>query len=135
LAADLNRADLNKIVERVPRAIMVIGLAGAGLAGIYGGFAYFIAFLVGAVAAYFNFRLIERLVKTLVQMLAETHVKRPKLHGFKLFLQLALFVTGVFVILHFSGLNLTAALFGFLVCPAAVLLESIYYLLITYGHS
>ncbi|HEY3826453.1 MAG TPA: hypothetical protein VGL82_17935 [Bryobacteraceae bacterium] len=126
--------DLNQIVERVPRVIVVLGLAGTIVATGYGGVAWSIAFLFGAAGAYFNFRLIERLVKTLVQTMIGKHLKRPKLHGFKLFLQLALFVTGVFVILRFYQFNLTAALLGFLVCPAAVLLESIYYLLITYGH-
>lgn len=128
-------ADLNQVIERVPRLILVLGLAGAGVAAMYRGPGYGIAFLVGVVAAYWNFRLIERLVKTLMQMLIETPVKRPRLHGFKLFLQLALFVAGLFVILRFSGFNVTAALYGFLVCPAAVLVQSIYYLLTIYGHS
>jgi hypothetical protein len=52
-----------------------------------------------------------------------------------LFLQLALFVLGAFVIIRFSGFNIVVALYGFLVCPAAVMLEAIYYLLLTYGHS
>jgi hypothetical protein len=127
--------DLSLIVARVPRAIVVLGVIGAGAAALYGGLPYALAFLIGAAAAYLNFRFIERLVGVLVRTVVEKPVKHPKLWGLKVFIQLALFILGVFVILHFSGFNLDVALFGFLVCPAAVLLESIYYLLITYGHS
>lgn len=128
-------ADLGQVVARVPRLIIALGIVGTCVAGILKGPAWSMAFLIGAAAAYFNFRLIERLVTTLVQMVLSQPVKRPKLHGFKVFIQLAIFVVGLFVILRFSGFNLAAAFFGFLVCPAAVLLESIYFLLITYGHS
>lgn len=129
------RRDLNQIVDRVPRAIIGLSVLGVFAGVFYSGAAWSAAFLVGAIAAYWNFRLIERLVKALVGTMIEKPVKRPKLHGFRLFAQLGLFVAGLFVILRFSGLNLIAAMAGFLVCPAAVMLESIYYLLITYGHS
>ena len=59
---------------------------------------------------------------------------RPKRRGVRLFIQFALFVLGAFVILRLSGFNVVAALCGFLVCPAAVMLE-ILYELFTYGHS
>lgn len=127
--------DLSRIVERVPRTILGLGVLGVCAGLFFRGPAWAAAFLVGAIAAYWNFRLVERMVKALVQLTVEKPVKRPNLHGFRLFAQLALFVAGLFVILRFSGLNLTAAMLGFLVCPAAVMLESIYYLLITYGHS
>ena len=47
---------------------------------------------------------------------------------------LILVVLGAFVILKYSGFNLVAAFFGFLVCPAAAIAELVYELL-TYGHS
>lgn len=119
---------------RVPFLIGVLGVIGAGLAGYFGGIPYATAFLVGAAAAYFNFRLIERFVKRLMGGLAAAR-KPPKAAGFRLFLQLALFLAGAFVILRFTGFNIVVALYGFLVCPAAVMLEAIYYLLLTYGHS
>jgi hypothetical protein len=119
----------------MPRAIIGLGVLGVCAGIFYRGPAWAAAFLVGTIAAYWNFRLVERMVKALVQMMVEKSVKRPKLHGFRLFSQLGLFVAGLFVILRFSGLNLTAGMLGFLVCPAAVMLESIYFLFITYGHS
>jgi hypothetical protein len=127
-------ADLDEAVARVPLLIALLGLAGSGVAWHFGGLPYASAFLAGAVAAYFNFRLIERFVKRLLRGLAASPEKPPKAAGFRLFLQLALFVAGAFVIIRFSGFNFVVALYGFFVCPAAVMLEAIFYLL-TYGHS
>jgi len=128
-------ADLNAVIARVPRLIAILGVLGAVTAGRLGGLPYALAFLIGAVAAYFNFRLIERFVNRLVQTMVGSPGKRPRLAGLRLFIQLALFVVGAFVILRYSGVNLVVAFCGFLVCPAAVTLESIYYLFTYYGHS
>ena len=128
-------ADLNDAIARVPFVIVVLGLIGSGVAWRFGGLPYASAFLVGALAAYFNFRLIEGFVKRLMRALTANPQKPPRAAPFRLFLQLALFVGGAFVILRFTGFNLTVALYGFLVCPAAVMLEAIYYLILTYGHS
>jgi len=128
-------ADLNQAMVRVPLLIAVLGLIGSGVAWHFGGLPWAGAFLVGAVAAYLNFRLIERFVNRLLRALAAEPRKPPQAAGFMLFLQLSLFVLAAFVILRFSGMNIMVALYGFLVCPAAVMLEAIYYLLIAYGHS
>ena len=128
-------ADLDQAMVRVPLLIAVFGLIGAGVAWHFGGLPYASSFMLGAVAAYLNFRLIERFVSRLLRALSAEPRKRPRAAGFRLFLQLALFVLAAFVILRFSGMNVMVALYGFLVCPAAVMLEAIYYLLLTYGHS
>lgn len=128
-------ADLDQAIVRVPLLIAVLGLIGSGVSWHFGGLPDASAFLVGAVAAYLNFRLIERFVSRLLGALAAEPRKPPKAAGLRLFLQLALFVLVAFVILRFSGMNIVVALYGFLVCPAAVMLESLYYLLLTYGHS
>jgi hypothetical protein len=127
-------ADLDQAVARVPLLIAALGLVGSAVAWYSWGIASATAFLVGAVAAYLNFRLIERFVNRLLRAVASHPLKPPRRAGIALFLQLALFILGAFVIIHFSGLNIAAVLYGFLVCPAAVMLEAIYYLL-TYGHS
>jgi hypothetical protein len=128
-------ADLSGVIARVPRLIVILGILGSVAAGRMGGWPYALAFFIGAVAAYFNFRLIERFVNRLVQTMVGTPGKRPRAAGLILFIQLALFVVGAFVILRYSGVNLVVAFCGFLVCPAAVMLESIYYLIAYYGHS
>jgi hypothetical protein len=126
--------DLDQAVARVPLLIAVLGLIGSAVTWYLWGIALATAFLVGAFAAYLNFRLIERFVNRLLRAVASHPSKPPRRAGTKLFLQLALFILGTFVIIRFSRLNVAAVLYGFLVCPAAVMLEAIYYLL-TYGHS
>lgn len=121
--------DLDRAIVRIPTLIAVLGLAGSGVALYLAGPAYAVAFLVGAVAAYFNFRLIRRFVIRLLESLAAQPRKPPGAAGYRLFLQLVLFLAGAFVILRFTGFNVVAALYGFLVCPAAAMLEAIYYLL------
>ncbi len=128
-------ADLDRAMQRVPLLIAVLGLIGSAVAWRYGGLAAAVAFLIGAVAAYFNFRLIERFVARLVGSFAANPAKRPKFAGLRLFLQLALFLALAFVILRFTGFSIVVALYGFFVCPAAVMIEAIYYLILTYGHS
>jgi hypothetical protein len=127
--------DLHRALQRVPLLIALFGLIGSAVAWRYGGFSGAVAFLVGAVAAFFNFRLIERFVARLVGAMAENPAKRPRFAGLRLFLQLALFLAGTFVILRFTGFSMVVAVYGFLVCPAAVMIEAIYYLILTYGHT
>jgi hypothetical protein len=128
-------ADLDRALQRVPLLIAVLGLMGGGIAWHFGGISYSIAFITGAAAAYFNFRLIERFVVRLVGGMAENPAKRPRFAGFRIFLQLVLFLTVAFVILRFTGFSIVVAVYGFLVCPAAVMIEAIWYLILTYGHS
>jgi hypothetical protein len=126
-------ADLDRSLERVPFLIAALGLAGAAGSWHYGGLAYAVAFLIGAAAAYFNFRLIERFVVRLLGAMSENPAKRPKFAGLRLFVQLVLFLALAFVILRFTGFSMVVALYGFFVCPAAVMIEAIYYLITYYG--
>lgn len=121
-------------IARVPKLIAVLGLVGTGVAGQMGGWVYAAAFLVGAGAAYFNFKLIERAVDRLGRLAGAGATKPAKASGMMMFIQFTAFAIGAFVILRLSGFNLTVALCGFLVCPAAVLLE-IFYELLTYEHT
>lgn len=126
--------DFDRGIARVPKMIAVLGVAGTGVAGRMGGLPYAAAFLAGAGAAYFNFRVIERAVDRLGNLAGAPSAKTPKTSGVVMFIQFAVFVIGAFVILRLSGFNVAVALCGFLVCPAAVLIE-ICYELLTYEHS
>ena len=126
--------DPDRGLARVPKVIAVLGLVGTGVAGRIGGMPYAGAFLVGAAAAYLNFRLLERFVNRLLGGLVAEPARTPRAPGFRLFLQFALLVLGASVILRLSGFNLVVALVGFLVCPAAVMVEMLYQLF-SYGHS
>jgi hypothetical protein len=121
-------------IARVPRIIAALGLVGTGVAGWLGGLAWALAFPVGAGAAYFNFRLIERAVDRLGRLATAEPSKPRRASGVWMFIQFAVFVLAAFVILRVSGFNIRVAMCGFLVCPAAVMIE-ICYELITYEHS
>lgn len=132
--------DPERQIARLPRLIAILGTVGTGVSGLFGGFGYAGAFFIGAGAAYFNFKLVERVVTGLTQRVAESAkasageaVKAPKMFGIRMAIQFGLFVLGAFVILRFTGFNVVLALLGFFVCPAAVMLEILYEL--TYGHS
>ena len=114
--------------------IGILGLLGSGVAWRVAGVSSAGAFLIGAAAAYFNFRLLEGFVNRLGRLALAEPGKPPKVSGIRLFIQFALCVGGGFVILRLSGFNVVAALCGFLVCPAAVMLEMLFQIL-TYGHS
>jgi hypothetical protein len=130
--------DFDKGIVRIPGLIALLGAVGTAAAGWMGGLADAGAFFIGAGAAYFNFRLLERFVNRLGELAAQaakSALPKPvKASGVRVFIQFGLLVLGVFVILRISGFNLVVALYGFLVCPAAVMIE-IFYELLTYEHS
>ena len=53
--SQVNAADLDRAIARIPRWIIVLGLLGTGFAGRMGGAPYAGPFLVGAAAAWLNF--------------------------------------------------------------------------------
>jgi ATP synthase I chain len=124
--------DIDRAIARIPKWIVAIGILGTGLAGILGGLPYLGSFCAGAAAALLNFWLIERFVNRLGA--AAMSGTRPSRTGFRMFIRFLFIALGAFVILKFTGINPVVALCGFLVCPAAVILEIIYELII-YGHS
>jgi len=93
-----------------------------------------LGFLLGAAGAWVNLRVLERFVDKMGAAAMAEQRTVGKGSGVWLFLQFLGLVIGAFVILKVSGLNIVAALCGFLVLPAAVLLEIVYELL-TYGHA
>lgn len=121
-------------IARLPRWILLLAVVGTAGAGFYGGAPVGGGFLLGAVAAFFNFRLIERSVNRLSRLASAEPERAAKARGTGVFIQFAGLLTGSVVILNYSGFSMAAAFFGFLVCPAAVVLE-ILYELIKYGYS
>ncbi len=118
-------------IARLPRWILGLSAAGAAAAGPFFGLEAAGGFLLGAIGAYFNFRLIERAVNRVAR---DATGGAGRKRGNWLLVQFAGLVLGAFVIIRYSGFNLTAAFTGFLVCPVAVILEIVYELL-NYDHS
>ena len=116
-------------IARLPR--WILGMAALGTIGLASFCKLAVAggFLFGSILAYVNFRLVERAVNR-IAALAQTGGGRRSW----LFVQFIGFVLAAFVIIKYSGFSMVAAFFGFLVCPAAVILEIVYEL-VTYEHS
>jgi hypothetical protein len=127
-------ADYERALARLPNWMALLGVVGAAFAARYAGLSGAVGFLLGACAAWLNLRLIERGVNRIVRLVAAEPGTVHSGSGVRIFVQFVVFATLAFVILKFTGFNLMAALLGFLVCPAAAILEIVYELF-TYGHS
>jgi len=126
--------DFESAIARVPR--WMLGLSAAGTVGTmaFGGINIAGGFMLGSLAAYLNFKVIERAVNGLARRSGSGEKNSGSGTGTWVFIQFTGLLLGAFVILKSSGFNLAAAFWGFLVCPAGVVLEIIYEL-ITYDHS
>ncbi len=130
----MTAVDYERALRRLPNWMAALGVIGIGVAFRLSGISGAAGFLLGAMAAWLNLRLIERGVDRLIRMVAAEPGKARTGGGVRIFAQFAIFAAIGFVILRFTGFNLMAALLGFLVCPAAALVEIVYELF-TYGHS
>jgi hypothetical protein len=130
----MTTADYERALARLPNWMLALAVIGIPVAGRHAGLSGAAGFLIGAVAAWLNLKLIERGVNRIVRLTAAEPGKIRAGSGIGIFAQFVVFATLAFVILRFTGFNLMAALLGFLVCPAAAVIEIVYELL-TYGHS
>ncbi len=130
----MTTADYERAIARLPNWMAVLGVIGTGLAAHYAGLSGAAGFLLGSVAAWLNLRMIERGVNRIVRVTTAEPGTVSTGTGVGIFIQFVIFATIAFVILRFTGFNLMAAMLGFLVCPAAAILEMVYELF-TYGHS
>jgi hypothetical protein len=113
-------------LARLPRWLLALAILGTAVAGSFKGLSAAGGFLVGAIAAWFNLRLIERSVDRFLRLAAANPARRPRAG---VFLKFAGLLLAAFVIIRYSGFSMGAALTGFMVCPAAVVLEIVYELM------
>ena len=124
--------EFDAAVARLPLWMLGLTVTGTLAAASFRGLSAAGGFLMGALAAYSNFRLIERAANRI----AGKEARKPRRGtGVWVLIQFAALVFGAFVIIRYSGFNMAAAFFGFFVCPAAVVLEIIYELVIYESHS
>lgn len=125
--------DYERALARLPKWMFGLSLIGAIIAFRYAGLTGAAGFLLGAIAAWFNLRLVEKGVSRLVRLVAAEPGKGRASSGIRMYIQFAVFAALAFVILRFTGFNVKAALLGFLVCPAAAVVE-IGYELFNFSH-
>ncbi len=159
-------AQFERAIARLPRWILLLGAVGTAVAMGFRGVNAAGGFLAGSIAAYLNFRIVERAANRVARMAgpeaqgppdatpnaggarpssrvpaattcagsSKEGAKPGRGTGIWLLIRFGLLVAGAVVIIEYSGFNLAAAFCGFLVCPAAVVLEIVYEL-IAYDHS
>lgn len=126
--------DFEHAIERLPRWILGLAVAGTVVTLVRFGVGPAAAFLVGALAAWFNYRIIEKASRRIEDLARNEPTPPGRGAGVFVFIQFAGLALGAIVILKFSGFSLAAAFCGFMVCPAAVIAEIVYELF-RYGHS
>lgn len=110
-------------IARLSQWLLGLAVAGAMIAGSFFGLPAAGGFLIGALAAWFNLKLIERAVDRLARQVMENPAKKRRAG---VLLKFGALVLAAFVMISYSGFSMVAALLGFLVCPAAVILEMLY---------
>lgn len=118
--------DSTAALDRIPRWMLLLTCLAVPVVFWRVGMGFAWSFAAGALLGYVNFRIIRRAVEKL------TGTATGKT-GTWLFIQFAALVLAAFGILLLSGMNVTSALFGFLVCQAAAVAELLYELT-QYGH-
>ncbi len=112
----------DRVVRRIGRIILILGLVGAIGAAVLKGIPSGFAFLIGAAVSFASFSGWRRVADALGPD------PRPRKPAFFVFRLLAL-VAVAWVIIKFLGLNVAAAALGLLVSGAAVVLEIVYELI------
>ncbi|HEX3875956.1 MAG TPA: ATP synthase subunit I [Bryobacteraceae bacterium] len=113
MAADI----FERTVARVTRTMLYVGFAGAVVAFAWKGWRTGLGFLVGALAAWFNFRWLKGFVAGLGPG------GKPGAFAVFFAFRYLILAAGAYVILKFSKLSLPAALTGLFVPLAAVIVE------------
>jgi hypothetical protein len=130
------RARVEAAVSRLPKWLLMLAAAGAIGAVRYYDVRIAGAFLLGAAAAWINLRLIEQAVDRIGRLAGsgDASAVKPRRRAVWMLVQFLGAALGAFVILRYSGISIIAVFCGFLVCPAAVIVEIVYEL-VKYEHS
>lgn len=118
-------AEFDEAIARIPRWILLLAVAGTVFAGLRYGLNVAAGYLLGSLAAWVNFWLIER-VASRVARRAKEGEKAGGGTGAWVFIQFTGLILAALAILILSGFSKPAAFCGLLITPAAVILEMVY---------
>jgi hypothetical protein len=124
---NLNNLDIAQVTARLAKFIAAIAIAGSALAGLLGGWTWAAGFLIGSVASYFNFRNLAGIAQSLGTPRSSGRIGALAW----LLFRLILLVTGAFVIIKLTKINVYCVCAGLFAPVAAVVLEAI--LALTYA--
>ncbi len=112
----------SRATERLGWWMLSLAFLGTGGAGFLGGWRWAAGFLIGALASYWNFRALKKIVDRLA--VSASAGAPPRKGGIiRVLLRFLLLGLGAFAILNYSEVSVTAALIGLFVSAAAVLVE------------
>jgi len=114
----IDELDFERASRRIERILACVAVTGTALAGALGGWKWAAGFLVGAVAAWFNFRWLKRLAGAL------GGERTPS--SFRLALRYFLLGGCGYVIVRFSSIPVPAVIAGMLVLIAAIFIEILF---------
>jgi hypothetical protein len=118
----LNQTSYEGVVRRIRRIILVLGVSGAVILGVWKGVRVGGGFLIGAAISYLSFWRWQRLVESI----GSGPVRRSP---WMLALRFVVLLSAGYVIIKVTGVNQAAALGGLFVPGAAVTVEIIYELI------
>lgn len=107
-----------RALERIGKAAFAIAAGGLIAVTVWRGWTWGVGFAIGAAASWLNFRVL----KQVVDALGRSRPARKRVFVMAA-LRYALLGGGAYAILHFSSVNITAALLGLFVAVAAVIVE------------
>src|SRR5215475_1536537 len=96
-------ADFEQAIARIPRWIFGLAILGTFVTLIWKGLTPGTNFLAGSIAAWINFKLIERMVNRVARLATNAEGVRASRSGKWVFIQFAFLLLGAFAILRFSG--------------------------------
>ena len=118
-------AEFDQAIARIPRWILVLALTGTILAGLLYGLSAGAGYLIGSLGAWVNFRIIEGVANRVARQAKEGE-RAGGATGTWVFIQFTSLVLAALAIIMISGFSRSAAFCGFLITPAAVILEILY---------
>jgi len=117
--------EFDEAVARIPRWMLLLAAGGTAITLLRYGVSVTGGFLVGAIAAWVNFRVIEG-VAAHVTNLAQAGGKAGGGTGVWAFIQFIALVLAALAILFVSGFSKPAAFCGLMITPTAVMVEMVY---------
>jgi hypothetical protein len=116
----------DRAVERIQRWTIAFGIAGSAAGTVAFGWRWGLAFLLGALASWLNFRWLKRFVMAVSNVTAGAKSPPRKRVAVVFGLRYLILAAGAYAIVKYSELSLAAALAGLFVAVAAVLVEILF---------
>jgi len=121
MTANADHLGFERTARRIERFLLCAGAAGTACAAARGGWQWGAGFLAGSLAAWYNFRWLQRLVRALGG--------ERKYSSFRLALRYFLLGGAAYVIVRFSPIPMASVVAGMLVLIAAIFIELLFELI------